>query len=314
VATVDGRGDLRVYIGDGSNWLDIIYSNKNVSVDTEVHIAVTISATNGTKLYVNGILAGSSTFTPTGWDNFFNIGNNVMVSESFTGAIRNCILYDSELTAAQVATLADLAVPKPTLPYYHRVGMDLTGMYPFYGDASSSGSARATFNFGQDAWLGDPMGFSPFDSTYDPSYWKGSALIDGSGRIYTGNLGTAYYDHVSYVSGKYYFEVTIEGTPHADATGMITPYSAQFTGASRHAGVHLGSYSANNPAYVKCKGMSRIPIFDTPLPYQITGGSGYTLQFYLNYDAGAFLVKRVGSTIAEHEGLYVAPSAFGTLP
>lgn len=312
----NGFGELRCYIGSGGAWTDIIYSDAVIAADTEVCLTVTCSTVNGTKLYVNGELVGSSTFYPSGYDtqtSFFNLGNNVMVSEAFVGYMRNFNLYTAELSAAQVQTLANLAVPRPNLDYFTLQGYSLKGLFPAYGDASSSGSARVDFNFGQRPFLGDPKGYLPYDVAYDPKYWVG-ASFDGN-NIYTGNLGTATYRRTPYQSGRYYFEATITGSPHSDAIGMNVAHTGQYNNSGRYCMAQCGSYSAHNPTH-----MSGIGDANALMPnksysiYSYTILSGDTVQVYLDYDNDSMLLQKLGTSRADLQFYFVGQSPEAVLP
>lgn len=77
--------------------------------------------------------------------------------------------------------------------------------YPALGDWISVATTQFRVNMGQEAFIGEPLGFSPYDTSYDDSKWFGSGSVS-NGVLKPSNIGMLLYDK-QYTTGKYYFEV-----------------------------------------------------------------------------------------------------------
>ncbi len=111
-----GNGETVVYIGNGSGWFPsapAITSSKNMTVNKWHHVAFSSSGTKST-LYIDGVNVGSSSYVPSGFGSYFDIGEIVQSGEYFNGLIDGYRVYTSTLTASEVQKL--YAEGKPSHP------------------------------------------------------------------------------------------------------------------------------------------------------------------------------------------------------
>lgn len=192
--------------------------------------------------------------------------------------------------------------PSSGIPeFWMFTGLDLASqpMYPVYSDSSSGGQTRPIFNFGQDPFLGDPGNYSPFDPNFDSSLWRVGNYNTTEKSISFGNLSTSAYEK-THTSGKYYFEVTLLGNPHADMLGLSNKWSS-----SRH----LGRISATT-VYVSVIGTYRdyiAKVFRKNGSVQSSGQwgpqtvGGDTVQVWVDFDAGNVLIKKLGTDASQYQ-------------
>jgi hypothetical protein len=86
-----GIGDTHVYIGNGSGWLAVptIVSSVNMVHSVWYYVTFTSDGTTS-KLYINGVLVGSSIYIPSGWGSMFKLGGCVIAcgsSENLNGQL-----------------------------------------------------------------------------------------------------------------------------------------------------------------------------------------------------------------------------------
>lgn len=93
-----------------------IFSTSNVNLGNWIHVAATWSTDGEMKLYVDGVLEASyatASIDSRNTVNAFFIGQDLGGS-TYTGALDQIRIYDSVLSAGQVAALHASAVPEPS--------------------------------------------------------------------------------------------------------------------------------------------------------------------------------------------------------
>ena len=173
-------------------------------------------------------------------------------------------------------------------------GFDVRGLYPTYTDASSSGIGMGDFNFGQRLFLGDPKGFSAYDINYDPSLWENGTLYNGN-YITPLSVRSAQYIK-NHNSGKYYFEVTIGGSSHADIVGfgkryLPGEYSQQLNRQEKIIGIgSIGTAYNSKPIIFQNENIENFVWADN-----LSIIPGDTIQIWVDYDNNGILFKKLGS-------------------
>lgn len=178
-------------------------------------------------------------------------------------------------------------------------GVALRGKFPYYGDAATAGVGSGIFNFGQRPFKGNPMGYEPYDHSYNPALWENGTYSAGDDSITPANLETAIY-RKAYDSGKFYFEVTMARTPYADSIGVIPRSGEQYNFFPGHVGISwIGGY------------LSHIGKTDDSVreqwsaSYNVTTGD--TVQVWLDIDGSRMLVKKLGTDAASHIDPVIEP-------
>lgn len=97
-----------------------------------------------------------------------------------------------------------------------------SGKYPMVVDWDSSSEAQFNVNFGQRDFIGDPLGFEPFDPDFDHTLWFGNGAHYSNGDVVPSNLSVMYYGIPRY-SGKFYYEINYSQQSNADAVGFMHP-------------------------------------------------------------------------------------------
>lgn len=93
-----------------------IFSTSNVNLGNWIHVAATWSTAGEMKLYINGALEttySAASINPRSTVNAFFIGQD-LGGAAYTGALDQIRIYDSVLSAGQVAALHAGAVPEPS--------------------------------------------------------------------------------------------------------------------------------------------------------------------------------------------------------
>lgn len=177
--------------------------------------------------------------------------------------------------------------------------INLSNFKPSISDGSSSAVSDAYFNFGQDSFVGESHGFTPFDTNYDPNKWTGCNFVSKNGHdscVVSSNLTTAHYDH-SYNSGQYYFEITLGEVEasYLDSIGLTdnTRLSFYYTiGAMR-----TGSYE---------NGFERGDGKGARYNYKNTGAqpSGTVFQMWIDYDNRRYAIMELNDNKSEYVDYY----------
>lgn len=157
-----------------------------------------------------------------------------------------------------------------------------------YYDRSSLGEAHVYFNMGQLPFIGDPNGYEPFDINYSTDKLLGNfAYVNyPKGTYYAPyNIYSITYNEEK-TSGKYYLEIYIEGSPHADNICFNSCMYSGYYGSSTYK--TLAYYSAEVPYY---KG---------------TVLAGSVIQVWMNIDDGKIAMIKLGTNSNDYfEGSYI---------
>jgi len=209
------------------------------------------------------------------------LANSNIYANSYISKI-NSINYNSGIQVIES--------PKIEEPIINSFGMilqnSISGRFPTYYDSSSNGSAKVIFNMGQKAFKGNRNGYQPYDTHYSSDLIIGKAGGDNETGFYTSNLSQMYYNK-TYYSGKYYFEIELNGTPHADLI-LISNLGNK---NSQDGLAHIGSYFGNTsyPWELSKKWTSNSFI------------SGDTIQVFLDYDQNRMLMQKLNTTIDDYQ-------------
>lgn len=194
--------------------------------------------------------------------------------------------------------LKDVRIEKP-LPlavgpgFYFDSSLDLSTRYPSIADAASGDVQKVTFNMGQSSFLGDTLGFQPYDTNYSTSNWLGDYTIESGNILVPNNLAAIVYDK-TYASGKYYFEATIVDAGYASALGMTT---------------NSGHHSALTDEQFGV-GIEYIGTFDPTvrsISTNNTWSDAYNLvdsdvvQVWIDFDNDLMCIKKLGTDINDHQ-------------
>lgn len=167
---------------------------------------------------------------------------------------------------------------------------DLSSMYPATADAASGDIQKVRFNMGQEPFIGDPLGFQPYDTQYTLSNWTGSYTVSGDTLI-PNNLNTIIYNK-TYQSGKYYFEVEIVDDGYASGVGF-TPLSGHHDRLTEDGvGVeYIGSFT--NLVY----SIHRSAVWSDT--YNILDND--ILQVWVDFENNLLCIKKLNTTIDDHK-------------
>ncbi|MCV6608475.1 MAG: hypothetical protein OIF32_09690, partial [Campylobacterales bacterium] len=103
----DGNIGIHVNLGDGSSWDTGITESTSIEPDTWNHIAVTKESNNELKLYLNGKMIGSYTFSKDAVSHTTNnllIGSNNHSEQVFKGKIDEVRIWNDVRTASEIQT------------------------------------------------------------------------------------------------------------------------------------------------------------------------------------------------------------------
>jgi len=139
---------------------------------------------------------------------------------------------------------------------------------------------------GQKTFQGQHTGYEPYDTNYSSSLIIGKAGGDDINGFYPSNLGKMYYNK-TYTTGKYYFEVEINGSPNADFLVM-----SNLGGIQKQDGIgYIGDYLGRT-VY--------------PRNYSLTWTNhkiieGDIVQVFLDYDQNRMLMQKLNTTIDDYQ-------------
>lgn len=167
----------------------------------------------------------------------------------------------------------------------------LSNLCPFVADNSSFGTSSGTLNMGQRPFEGDSLGYLPYDTSYDSSYWQNGSYNSNDDTITPSNLSFAYYNKPK-TSGKYYMEYTVGGTTAVGSVGLV-PVDAtlgRIRDVPGHYGVFLGDYynytdkvSYPSSTFVRVEYGLQMPV-------------GSLVQIWMDFDEGNLLIKLLETT------------------
>lgn len=166
-----------------------------------------------------------------------------------------------------------------------------SNFYPAVGDWTSGSTSQFRPNMGQNTFLGDPLGFQPYDSNYSDSKWFGAGGVS-NGVVTPGNIDMMLYDK-QYTSGKYYFEV--EFVTSSLSAVVFHDGSSTYSGTIRNKGVGAAFYT--NKAITWLNAFND----DTDFDWALTGtgagiGSGEFAQVYADFDNQLLCVRKLNTT------------------
>lgn len=166
-----------------------------------------------------------------------------------------------------------------------------SNFYPALGDWTSGTNTQFRVNMGQEAFIGDPLGFEAYDISYNDSKWLGSGNIS-NGVIAPSNVDMFLYDK-QYTSGKYYFEVECITTTLC-AIGMHDG-SSFTTSSMRNKGVGGGFYTNRAITWLDAFGSAGDYIWSA------SGNnaglqSGDYAQVYVDFDNQNICVRKLNTT------------------
>jgi hypothetical protein len=167
---------------------------------------------------------------------------------------------------------------------------DLSTMYPAIADGASADTQKVSFNMGQTPFIGDPLGFEPYDPNYSVSNWQGEYSISGD-ILVPYNVRAIIYNK-SYNTGKYYFEVVIEDDGYASAVGFAPSYGHHNRLTVDGVGViYIGS-SRNfiNSIHKSAVWTDTYNILDHDI-----------LQVWVDFDNNRLCIKKLNTTINDHK-------------
>ncbi len=182
-----GSGRLRFYVrgasGGGGVILDVTNSDYFLSSNTWYHVAIThsTSGNNARKIYINGVLVASDTYTsnPSGKAGRASIAGETddgETSNRFNGEIDEMSIWSDDLTQTEIRNLMckKLAGNETDLMAYYRfdettgtIASDATGNYP--GDLKAMDPASdwvtsgasigntSTYEYNSGAWAGQTV-------------------------------------------------------------------------------------------------------------------------------------------------------------
>ena len=174
----------------------------------------------------------------------------------------------------------------------------LNNLCPYVADNSSFGTSSGTLNIGQQPFEDDPLGYSPYDTSYDPAYWQNGSYNSNDDTITPSNLSFSYYNKPK-TSGKYYMEYTVGGSTAVGSVGLV-PIDAteeRIRDVQGHYGVFLGDYY-NYTDKVSYPSTSLVRV-----EYGIQMPVGSLVQIWMDFDEGNMLIKLLGTTSDD----YVSP-------
>jgi hypothetical protein len=123
-STYNGGG---MYVGYYiSNWSTALENVASFTQNTWSHVVLTIDSTNGSRLYVNGVLRNSNATPPTGTNTTnWRLGTQFNWAHYFQGKMDDVRMYNRALTAQQVADLysAGATTANPTIKTVSRNGL-----------------------------------------------------------------------------------------------------------------------------------------------------------------------------------------------
>ena len=194
-------------------------------------------------------------------------------------------------------TVTNLNDPLETdVTFWSHKGVNISGWYPAMSDSNSTYAGGAEFNFGQRAFKGDPFGYQPYDTSYDPALWVGGTANATTNYIYPANLKAVYYNKVK-TSGKYYFEVEVNPS-RLDQIGLL-PIATT-----------LPLVSVSNSVYITYGDALATAHIGNGTSYQDVQWSNYnttrganppeTWQVYLDYDNGNVMIRKLGTEKDDH--------------
>lgn len=164
--------------------------------------------------------------------------------------------------------------------------INLGDFHPMAMDGSSSNQAHYKLNMGQEAFKGNPAGFTPYDEDYDVNNLK-NCNSNQDGFCSSGNLQQVVYDK-KHSSGQYYFEIESKGQAHTDCIGISNVTTASVARSNR-----LGACYAGNYTYGMRWDMNSVYTDYSHVSLQPTGT---VYQVWIDYDKELMSVMELGTT------------------
>lgn len=185
-------------------------------------------------------------------------------------------------------------------------GRDLSTLFPAFTDSTSSGISKFSFNMGQKPFVGDNLGYEPYDINYNPSNLAGNYTTEGTNNeiIVPDNLNTVIYN-VPKSSGKYYFEVKLEDAGRYGVVGLSPSSGNNFRIVEHGVGLSAIGFAKDYLTYASDVRISEKGSYDSThdAEYQFTNydvDTGDVLQVYIDYDNNHITIKKPGTDITDH--------------
>lgn len=203
-------------------------------------------------------------------------------------------IYSALFNAVRVSNKANL-VTGPG--FFINTVRTFEDFYPAIGDWSSGGYVSVRVNMGQKAFIGDPMGYAPYDTNYTGNNWFGGQATTTGDLLEPYDKKIAFYDK-RYSSGKYYYEITFEDNGIA------------------FVGFHDGSVIETSTARTNAVGaglrtsdsmFTWIGDFNDTTDYTWSSASGIginagdTVQVWVDVDNQLLCVKKLDSTMEDYQ-------------
>ena len=118
IGTRNGGTWHKVDLGGTSNWSGISVLNTTFANDTWQHVAYVGDSTS-VRLYVNGVLVGTDTTTPTStFDGKFELGGSSRFSEDVTGLFSDVAVFEGALSLTDIQAISGGAAPDTLFPAF----------------------------------------------------------------------------------------------------------------------------------------------------------------------------------------------------
>lgn len=205
-------------------------------------------------------------------------------------------IQSSILNNVRVGTVSSVSID-----FKIESALDLSALKPGLTDYSSNGVSRFIVNMGQYAFIGDPLGYQPYDPSYDTANFEGEYTVETGDVLVPNNLKTITYN-LQRTTGKYYYEVTIENDGWYGCVGLSPTFGTNSIMVSSGVGV-AGIGDART--YLSYFSDTRAGAYNTneDSSYQYSQYDVVTsdvLQVFIDYDTDSITIKKLGSSKADH--------------
>ena len=197
----------------------------------------------------------------------------------------------------------DLDVPLGPGFYIDRATISLSTLYPVFIDYSSMGVTSYDVNMGQRSFLGDPLGFLPYDASYGSNKYQGGYTSLGGSQIQPNNTSTLLYNH-TYSSGKYYYEVTVISGGWYGGIGFAPTNGGNAVITNGIGVMGIGEARAYLPWTSDIRTANEGTYDASDGPNYIFGnysvGDNDVLQVWVDFDNNLMCIKKLGTTKEDH--------------
>lgn len=197
----------------------------------------------------------------------------------------------------------DLDVPLGPGFYIDRNNISLSTLYPVFIDYSSMGITSYDVNMGQRSFIGDPLGFLPYDVSYASNKYQGGYTSLGGSQIQPDNTSTLLYNH-TYSSGKYYYEVTVITGGYYGGIGFAPTNGGNRVITDGIGIMGIGDYR-NIISYTSDIRTQNEGIYDADDDFSYVFGNysvddNDVLQVWVDFDNNLMCIKKLGTTKENH--------------